>query len=292
MKHLDTLRLGWLTLLLVATLTMWAGEQAVTVGTSVHLWDGTSVKAHGVTLTPYVPAQPTGAAVVVCPGGSYFWLDKKTEGVEVATALAQQGITAFVLHYRTAGVWRFIFHHGLLSSRKVTDPLDDAQQALRWVRSHAGQYGIDSSRVGIMGFSAGGHLAAWSAVADAQGASPAFVAAIYPVVTMTHPQWTHGRSVRGLNGGHSMGDTTLRAQLSLERQAARINVPVFLVNCLDDPVVDWHNAAMLDSALTAAGKDHEYLQYEQGGHGFGVGSSKAPWLPRFVAWLREHGIIH
>lgn len=250
----------------------------------------THVSAHGYRLTAYVPtANPTGLGVIVCPGGSYFWLDKETEGKRVAEWLCASGFTAFVLEYSHGGWGAFAFH---VRGRHRTFPagLNDLTDALDSVRVNAARYLVRPDRVGCMGFSAGGHLVMLAAERLAGTPSaPWFAAPIYPVVSMTHP-CTHRRSRRGLLG--ELPSHKLRDSLSLENHVPEDCPPVFLVNCDDDPVVDCRNAQLLDSALTAKRVPHLYLRYKTGGHGFGVSPEKTTkeamqWKNHFLAWLRD-----
>ena len=254
------------------------------------LWPKAEGAAREVTITPYV-AEGSRTAVVVCPGGSYFWLDYKGEGVEVAQWLQSHGVSAFVLKYRVPGWWAWYTHYRLVC-RGVRHPdmYDDGQQALRWVRDHAAEYGIDTARIGMMGFSAGGHLVLGQAVTTT-GRRPAFVAAIYPVVTMTG-DYVHKRSRRGLLGEWGQYDKDLRQRLSIERQVPQDAPPIFLVNCVDDPVVDYHNAQMLADTLVAKGISHRFLQYRHGRHGFGVSDvygtpESRQWKYEFLQWLSK-----
>ena len=126
------------------------------------IWKGTPERAASVTLTPYIPqgAGPDCPAVIVCPGGSYHWLDTRTEGDGVARWLNSKGIAAFVLRYRVAGVWAFVTHYRLLvRGRRQPDMLRDVQRSVQLVREGASTWGINPNEVGVMGFSAGGHLA-------------------------------------------------------------------------------------------------------------------------------------
>ena len=272
----------------------------------IHLWDGFDTNGGGqVTLTPYLAEKnETGISVIVCPGGSYYWLDKVTEGEKVARWLQSNGISAFVLRYRTAGFWAFLLHYRyLFSGQSHPDMISDAQCALQWVRTHADNYHIDPKKVGMLGFSAGGHLVMSTVcfhnhnfVKDAGGVDetnlcPAFVGAIYPVVTMKEP-YVHKRSRRALLTEKHQNDQTMIDSLSLELHIPKDCPPVFLVNCVDDLVVDYHNAMLLDSALTANKIDHRYIQYKTGGHGFGANERRGSeecrqWKDLFLKWMKE-----
>jgi acetyl esterase/lipase len=255
----------------------------------VNIWEATACRKN-VQLTPYTVDSPGSMAVVVCPGGSYYWHDIKTEGHEVAVWLQSNGIAAFVLNYRTAYVPAFLFPYRLvLRGNRYPDPQDDLRQALRYLRKHADDYGIDSTRIGAMGFSAGGHLVMSSVEQFDRQDWPRFIVPVYPVVTMTEA-CVHKRSRRALLGESHLSDAALRDQLSLERHVPAGCPPVFLVNCKDDPVVDYRNSVLLDSALTAKGVRHKYIQYQTGGHGFGISDSKGTpesrrWKSAFLEWL-------
>lgn len=258
----------------------------------VNIWEGTECGAK-VMLKEWKADGGNGMAVIVCPGGSYFWHDMHTEGRDVAEWLQQNGFTAFVLDYRAAGVPAFVLHHRLLlRGNRYPDAQDDLLQALRYVRSHAEEYGINKERVGVMGFSAGGHLVMSAAELFASEDRPNFVVSVYPVVTM-QPPYVHKRSRRGLLGGSRKNNRGLRDLLSLERHVPDDCPPVLLVNCKDDPIVDYHNAILLDSALTAKGVDHQYLQYPTGGHGFGVNyidgiDESRQWRNVFLEWIMRN----
>ena len=257
---------------------------------AINIWEETPGHER-VELTSYIATGDVKpVSVIVCPGGSYFWHDINVEGHDVARWLQQNGITAFVLKYRAGGVWAFVSHYRLLwRGHRYPDPQDDLLQALRYVRSHAGKFGIDPSRIGAMGFSAGGHLVMSAAELFPLDERPAFVVPVYPVVTMTH-DCEHKRSRRGLLGDSKTRDAALRDTLSLERHVPADCPPVFLVNCVDDPIVDYRNSVLLDSALTAQGVQHVYLQYRTGGHGFGASDTKGTaecrqWKEKFLEWI-------
>ena len=257
----------------------------------VNIWEGTGVEKR-VEMTPYLAEGKGNIGVVVCPGGSYFWHDMQTEGHEVGRWLQQNGISAFVLRYRTAYVPAFLFRFRyVFRGNRYPDPQDDLRQCLRYVRGHSGEYGVDSEKLGAMGFSAGGHLVMSAAELFEKTDRPAFVVPVYPVVTMTHPS-VHKRSRRALLGESRMRNRQLRDSLSLERHVPDDCPPVFLVNCKDDPIVDYRNSVLLDSALTARQIPHRYIQYATGGHGFGASQTKGSaecrqWKAEFLTWIKR-----
>lgn len=236
-------------------------------------------------LKEYLPQQKANIAIVVCPGGSYCWLARKTEGTDIASWLNDCGIAAYVLDYPTAGWTAYTFHSRLLyRGHQYPDQINSLKKALKIIRLKNYKY------VGAIGFSAGGHLVLNAAEAFIDESSPDFVAAIYPVVTMSHP-CVHHRSRRGLLGEYRWHDKIMCDSLSMEKHADKIHCPVFLINCADDPVVPKHNAELMDSALTANDIPHLYKQYEHGGHGFGVNPQKTSneaiaWKTKFIAWLK------
>jgi acetyl esterase/lipase len=250
----------------------------------------TSLPISARKLTAYIPDKnPTGTGVIVCPGGSYFWLDKDIEGKQVAQWLCDNGIAAFVLEYRHGG-WASFAFHVRARGRSFPAGFQDLCHALNDVRSHASEYGVRSDRIGCMGFSAGGHLVMHAAEQLAGTTDvPAFVAPMYPVVSMTHP-CTHKRSRRGLLG--EFPSKNMKDSLSVENHVPKNCPPVFLMNCDDDPVVDYHNAELLDSSLTACNIPHHYEHYRTGGHGFGVTEQRttteaSQWKNRFLNWLNS-----
>ncbi len=258
----------------------------------VNIWQGTSCRKK-VELIPYLAQGNNNVAVIVCPGGSYLWHDMEAEGHEVGRWLQENGISAFVLHYRTAGFMAYFWHYRyVFRGVRYPDALNDLYQANRYIRLHAQEYRINSSCIGAMGFSAGGHLV-MSGGEDLLNGNPgfAFIAPIYPVVTMSAP-CVHKRSRRALLGESRKNNKALRDSLSLELHVQEDCPPVFLVNCKDDPIVKCHNSELLDSALTVHRIPHRYIQYKTGGHGFGVAEHKGTaecrqWKREFLDWLRK-----
>ncbi|GEM_PF-539302 len=230
------------------------------------------------TLTVFLPASEhaTGTGIVVCPGGGYAGVTIDKEGHQVARWLASAGIAAMVLTYR-------------LPRPEVTGddppwPIRDVARALELVRERAADWRIDSSRIGAMGFSAGGHMAA--AAASLDPAALWFTALIYPVISM-EPDLTHPGSRLRLLGRHP--SEALVARYSFERRVTARTPPAFLVHASDDTVVKAANSIRYAKALAEAGVPHELLLYDRGGHGFGLGASDgelSAWPARFLAWLR------
>lgn len=241
------------------------------------------------TLTPYFPPKEkaTGAAIIVCPGGGYSHLADH-EGGPVAEWLNTLGITAFVLKYRIGPR----YHHPA--------PLQDAQRAIRLVRARAKEWGIDPERIGILGFSAGGHLASTAGTHFDSGkpdssdpiervsSRPNLMVLVYPVITMREK--THGGSKKQLLGDNPSPE--LVALLSNEEHVTKDTPPTFLVHTYTDTTVPVENSLMFAEALRHAGVPFEFHLYERGPHGFGLGTKDpvlATWPARCADWLRLHG---
>lgn len=248
-----------------------------------------------IKLTPYLAPGTNNKAIIVCPGGSYFWHDMEAEGKAVGEWLQKNGISAFVLKYRTAGFMAYFWHYRyIFRGVRYPDALEDLYEANRHIKEHAQEYGINPDSIGCMGFSAGGHLV-MAGAEDLLDKKPhfAFVAPIYPVVTMTE-KCVHKRSRRALLGDSRKNNQKLRDSLSLEQHVPNDCPPVFLVNCKDDPIVKYQNSVLLDSALTAHHIPHRYIQYATGGHGFGATEHKGTpecrqWKTEFLTWLNALG---
>lgn len=237
------------------------------------------------------PRIGNGRAVILIPGGAYSFIVGTHEGGDTAEALAARGYTVFVLIYRLPGEgW----------SHRSNVPLQDAQRAVRLVRSNARRYRVDPARVAVLGYSAGGHLAASLATGfaepayvprdsvDAQDPRPTAAGLIYPVITLAAP-YTHAQSTASLLG--PTPDEALIAQRSPELHVDATTPPTFLAHALDDPAVPPENSFLMLSALRNARVPAEAHFFERGGHGFGLGSPGAPnaqWLALFDAWLDQH----
>jgi len=286
--------------LLIGLLTLgssWAMAEDILTGTPLPLWEdvppGMRAQAGEAlpTLTAYLPepALRTGAAIVVCPGGGYGTLALDHEGEQIAQWLVREGIAAFVLRYRHA-------------PHQHPAPLQDAQQAIRLVRSQAAAWEVDPARIGILGFSAGGHLAASAAThfelatgaetgLEAFSARPDFACLLYPVISMREPH-AHAGSRRNLLG--DAPDTALVESMSLELQAGARNPPTFLVHTTDDQVVDVENSILFYLALRKTEVPVELHVFETGRHGLGLGGGDAAfaaWPGMFLEWLRVRGIL-
>lgn len=246
-----------------------------------------------VTLQPFLAdsTNNTGVAIIVCPGGSYSWHDMKIEGIGVAQWLQSNGINAYVLKYRVASIGAYVTGYRILGiGNKYPDMLTDIEDALKYVYSHSDTDHIDTTLIGVMGFSAGGHLAMSSYVYNRTRYTPAFLCPIYPVVTMSNKKYTHIRSRRGALGVWGQWNKQMQDSLSLEKHIKTNCPPVFLMNCQDDPIVKYQNSELLDSALCDAKIPHQYIQYKTGGHGFGASDKKGTeechqWKKEFLLWI-------
>jgi acetyl esterase/lipase len=240
-------------------------------------------------------ARPSGRALLVVPGGAYQFVSVVNEGVAVAERFNSVGVTVFVLTYRLP-------NEGWAARADV--PLQDAQRAVRVIRSQASRFGIDTATLGVLGFSAGGHLAATLATqhalatyapvdpADRLSPRPFAVGLVYPVVTMQAP-WTHQLSRQLLLG-------TSPSDADIERRSAELHVgtatpPVFLVHALDDDAVPAENSLRMLAAMRAAKRPIEAHLLQEGGHAFGTGYPDTPaaqWIELFQSWwtrLRQNG---
>jgi len=232
------------------------------------------------TLTPYRPSttRAVRTAVIVCPGGGYQHLSMEKEGSDVARWFNSIGVTAFVLKYRLGPK----YHHPA--------ELQDAQQAIRMVRSRAAEYQVEPDRIGIMGFSAGGHLASSAATHFDASSRPDFLILGYPVISFVSD--VHRGSMRMLLGDQP--DPKLVENLSNELQVTAQTPPTFLFHTTTDQTVPVENSVMFYMALRKAGVPAELHIYEQGPHGVGLAPTDealASWPGRLADWLRVRGLL-
>ena len=238
------------------------------------------------------PALADGSAILVIPGGSYHFLAVQNEGLHPAERFNAERTTVFVLSYRLPDEgW----------ANRSTVPLSDAQRAMRLIRSRAAEFKIDPSRLGVMGFSAGGHLAAdltvsydqrvYSAVdaADQLSAKPAFTALIYPVATFQ--PFTHAESRNNLLGPNA--PASLVQARSPELHVSASTPPSFVVHAFDDGAVPVENSLAWIRACQTAKVSVEANLIAQGGHGFGLhlppDNPGSRWPDLFALWMRKHG---
>lgn len=234
------------------------------------------------TLTVYRPANPAhrGAAVIICPGGGYQYVVIDREGHQLARYFQQQGITAVVLKYRLP--------QPEAAGATLPLPQQDALAAIQLVRTRAREWGLDPRRIGILGCSAGGHLAGSTAVFGeaAAGSRPDFVALLYPVVCLEGP-YVHAGSREKLLGA-AAGPERWR-EYSLEQRVHGGMPPFFLVHARNDKGVPYQNSEGLAAALQQAGVPAELLLVASGGHGFALGrdAESGRWKEAFLRWLDQ-----
>ncbi|NBB63273.1 alpha/beta hydrolase fold domain-containing protein [Pseudomonas sp. ODNR1LW] len=261
----------------------------------IRLWPGRAPGGEGVSVTPIVPERstdpsfhdryaqytvdpiltvfrperPNGSALLLIPGGGYRWAVLDKEGYDVARVFAASGTTCFVLRYRLPG-------DGWAAGADA--PLQDAQRAIRLIRSRAADYGLNPSQIGVLGASAGGHLAGLASMrtaetyapidaADEVSLRPDLTVLMYPVVTMTDP-FVHAGSRAYLLGDQPSAERI--SAYSLEQGDWKGAAPVFLLHAMDDAAVPVENSLQLLSTLKAAGTPTEAHLFQEGGHGFGV----------------------
>ncbi|TFW34931.1 alpha/beta hydrolase [Massilia horti] len=244
------------------------------------------------TITVYGPAvdRQNGTAVIICPGGGYVRESFQREGEQYATWLSTLGVTSFVLKYRLQE-----FGHPA--------PLQDVLRAVRLVRSKAAEFHVRADRIGVMGSSAGGHLAATAgtlfdnplgrtgAQLDAVSARPDFLMLMYPVITMDGPA-VHTGSRKALIGGAPSAETV--QLMSVEKQVTKDTPPTLLIHTQEDKSVPVENSIMFYQALTRAAVPAEMYLFEHGAHGMGMKpglGTASNWPRRAEEWLRERGLL-
>lgn len=238
-------------------------------------------------LSVFIPEKPNGTAIVICPGGGYAYLAINKEGYKVAKWLNTLGITAFVLKYRLPS--------DQIMEDKTIGPLQDAQESIRFIRRNAAKWGVNTEKVGIIGFSAGGHLAStlsthyndlvYKAI-DIVSAKPSFSILIYPVLSMGD-KITHKGSRNNLLG--TAPSEALIEKYSNEKQIDAATPPTFIVHAMDDKSVPVENSIQYFLALKNNKVPSEIHLYESGKHGFGLGregTTSQNWTKQCEEWLR------
>jgi len=244
------------------------------------------------TLTVFAPetGKANGTAVIICPGGGYGLLSFDKEGTQVAARFAAMGVTAFVLKYRLPD--------DAIMEDKSMAPLQDALQAIYLIRKNAALWKIDARRIGIMGFSAGGHLAASLAVhyndvkiQNAEGINlrPDFALLIYPVISFGGVG--HAASIKNLLG--DAPSQNQRNYFSLQNYASESTPPTFMVHANNDTSVPVKNSILFNEALVSHKVPVELHLYQGGGHGFGLEnkSTREDWFDTLQNWLRANNFV-
>ncbi len=242
------------------------------------------------TLTVYRAAKEkaNGTAVIICPGGGYSGLAIGHEGYPVAERFAAIGVTAFVLKYRLPS-------DEIMTDRSV-GPLQDVEQAIYHVRKDAAKWGINPAKIGVMGFSAGGHLASSLTVhykdlkiENKEGLSlrPDFSVLIYPVISFTESE--HKGSAQNLAGT----DAKLREYFSNDKYVNAETPPTFLIHANDDKTVPVQNSILFNQALVKANVKAEMHIYQAGGHGFGLNNKTTAedWFKTLENWMRGNKFL-
>ncbi|MFN3665569.1 MAG: alpha/beta hydrolase [Sediminibacterium sp.] len=250
------------------------------------------VELHGdrvPTITIYKPPKEKAnrKAIIVIPGGAYMFLATSTEGTPIAKAFADSGYTAFVLKYR------------LPSDQTMRDksigPLQDAQQAIKYARLYAAEWNIDTAKVGVIGYSAGGHLASTvgthfktSFIPNPEGINlrPSYMILVYPVISMEKPL-THNGSRNSLIGRYP--SQLLVDLFSNEKQVTSSTPPTYLTHTADDRVVHVNNSIVFYKALQESNVNVEMHLFPNGNHGFTQKMGVKEWLNPMLKWLRSIG---
>jgi len=263
-------------------------EKSVTDANGILRISGVTVP----TITAYIAPKEkaTGAAVMICPGGGYGILAASHEGSDFAKWFNERGISAFVLKYRLPNEKAMTHQHEV--------PLMDAMQAMKLIRQHAGKWNIDLNKIGVMGFSAGGHLAATLSTHYNMGekaseeAKPNFSMLIYPVISLS-PELAHGGSRDNLLGPEKSEE--LIKYYSNEMQVSAKTPPAFLVHAMDDGAVPVENSIEYYLALKKLKIPAEMHLYPVGGHGYGFRTegkgSLANWPAAMEGWLKAMGYM-
>jgi acetyl esterase/lipase len=255
----------------------------------IRLWDGNAPGQNGQTnrdipaLTVYLPPEgkATGAAFLCCPGGGYQMLTP-TEAAPVGRWMAERGVTAFVLRYRLGPKYSYPCQ------------LDDAQRAIRTVRANAAAWKLDANRIGVIGFSAGGHLASTLcthfAKAEPNSPDPVNRVSSQPnLAILVYPVITFGQGTHAGSRNYFLGKNQTQEMIDLfsnEKQVSKDTPKTFLVHSIPDPLVPVANSDNYVEALKKAGVEYEYLRLESGFHGYGLTNT---WTPQCTKWLVKNG---
>ncbi|MFL5342392.1 MAG: alpha/beta hydrolase [Gemmataceae bacterium] len=248
----------------------------------------------GFIVYPAPADKVNGCVVIVIPGGGYSGRATDHEGKQVAAWLNERGIVAFILKYRTTG-------ESKIAPPLQPGPMLDVQRAIRTVRATAKAYGLDPHRVGVWGFSAGGHLASTAAThfdagkadgddIDKQSCRPDFAILAYPVITMTEK--THGGSRNNLIGKNPSAE--LIEFYSNEKHVTKDTPPTFLFHTVEDQAVPVENSRMFKAACEKVGVPVELVEYEKGRHGVGLAQNDpvlSKWPQKLEAWLKARGVL-
>lgn len=239
-------------------------------------------------LTIYQPekAERTGTAVIICPGGGYSVEAAGHEGADVAKRFSEMGVTAFVLKYRIPNDQTMV--------NKEIGPIQDAQRAIQLVRERSGEWGINKNHIGIMGFSAGGHLASTAGthfqhtyIANPKNTSlrPDFMVLVYPVISFTDSIGHEGSRDQLL--GKNASQEKIK-EYSNEFHVTSKTPPAFLVHAKNDPV-KVQNSLAFAKALKEHGVPAEMYLYEKGGHGYGMNNKTSPvkWMDLVEQWMKK-----
>jgi acetyl esterase/lipase len=254
---------------------------------------GSDLQTPALTFFPAPVSSSASASVIICPGGGYGGQAVDKEGYKPALWLNSLGISAFVLRYRLP--------HGEAGRGLAPPSLEDLQRAIRLVRSNSKKWGLDPKRVGVMGWSAGGHLASMGGtlfhtpskldkLLGKAGDRPDFLVLLYPVITMRSA--AHVGSRDNLLGPRP-GEASLKLY-STDEQVTSRTPPTFIAVARDDDTVPLENSVLFAQALKAAGVPCELAIYGHGGHGFGmgvIGFDSAQWPAAFASWAGSRGLL-
>jgi acetyl esterase/lipase len=284
--------------LAISTVTTTSPTSRPVNGEPMRLWKGKAPRALGddpadiPMLIPFLTdsAAANGTAVVICPGGGYAGLTMDYEGTDVAKWFNKHGVAAFVLKYR-------------VNPYGQPAPMLDGQRAVRTVRHNAAAWGIDPYRIGIMGFSAGGHVASTVGVhydfgipatddpVNEESCRPDFMLLIYPVITM-RDKIAHEGSKHVLLGDKP--PQKLVTFYSNETQVTEKTPPAFIVHSKTDPVVQVKNSQLFAEALKKHDVPVEYLELPTGGHGYGMAAGDPKlsiWTDKCLEWMKGRGLL-